>query len=97
MSASRSIPIRSGHGREESVSNSFDVGSYASSTSPVAVRSPMASFAAKQLKPFHTQDIKVLLLENVNTIGQNMLKGQGYQVEAIKSSLPEAQLIEKIK
>lgn len=109
MSQSREIPIRNGsngQSRERRVSNSFEPGLSVSSTSPVATRSPIASFggsnstaasAAKQLKPFHTQDIKVLLLENVNKVGQAMLKEQGYQVEAVKSSLPEDQLIEKIK
>jgi D-3-phosphoglycerate dehydrogenase len=53
--------------------------------------------AAKQLKPFDTKDIKVLLLENVNQTGVDILTGQGYQVETIKSSLPEDQLIEKIR
>ena len=51
----------------------------------------------KPLKPFYSQDIKVLLLENVNQIGRTMLQQQGYQVEALKSSLPEEELIEKIK
>ncbi|ETN40133.1 phosphoglycerate dehydrogenase [Cyphellophora europaea CBS 101466] len=51
----------------------------------------------KQLKPFREQDIKILLLENVNITGIEILKGQGYQVETLKSSLPEDQLIEKIK
>jgi len=51
----------------------------------------------KQLKPFREQDIKILLLENVNQTGRDILKGQGYQVEFLKSSLPEDQLIEKIK
>jgi D-3-phosphoglycerate dehydrogenase len=63
---------------------------------------PTASHAspaqlAKQLKPFDTKDIKVLLLENVNDAGVKILKDQGYQVEAIKASLPEDQLIEKIR
>lgn len=57
----------------------------------------LASQLAKQLKPFDTKDIKVLLLENVNEAGVDILKGQGYQVEALKSSLPEDQLIEKIR
>ncbi|PNS15509.1 D-3-phosphoglycerate dehydrogenase 2 [Sphaceloma murrayae] len=103
--SSSSIPIRNGRERSNSVSNSFEPSLSVSSTSPVAMRSPMASFggsqtassASKQLKPFQTQDIKVLLLENVNKVGQTMLKEQGYQVEAVKSSLPESQLIEKIK
>ena len=44
-----------------------------------------------------TEDIKILLLENVNKIGQDLLSQQGYQVEALKSSLPEDELIEKIR
>ncbi|KAI1106110.1 hypothetical protein F4804DRAFT_302332 [Jackrogersella minutella] len=77
------------------------------STSPSAAtfHSPLSSFGGafphrglpKQLKPFNTQDIKILLLENVNQSGRDILTGQGYQVEFIKSSLPEDQLIEKIR
>lgn len=76
------------------------------STSPTAVfQSPQSSFGGvlarrgvpKQLKPFNTQDIKILLLENVNESGRDILTGQGYQVEALKTSLPEDQLIEKIR
>ncbi|KAM5464768.1 D-3-phosphoglycerate dehydrogenase 2 [Microsporum audouinii] len=81
------------------------------SVSPSAAHlSPLSSFDAraarqtaasrlppKLLKPFATQDIKVLLLENVNITGRSMLSEQGYQVEFLKSSLPEDQLIEKIR
>lgn len=52
---------------------------------------------AKHLKPFETTDIKILLLENVNQSGQDILRGQGYQVEFLKSSLPEDELIQKIR
>lgn len=52
---------------------------------------------ARELKPFKTGDIKILLLENVNKSGEDTLKAQGYQVESLKSSIPEDQLIEKIK
>jgi D-3-phosphoglycerate dehydrogenase len=52
---------------------------------------------AKHLKPFATEDIKVLLLENVNETGREILSKQGYQVEFLKSSLSEDQLIEKIR
>lgn len=65
--------------------------------SPPSSYSGAPKTSYKQLKPFHTQDVKVLLLENVNLTGQDILKKQGYQVEALKSSLPEDQLIEKIK
>ncbi|KAK1782607.1 D-3-phosphoglycerate dehydrogenase [Copromyces sp. CBS 386.78] len=78
------------------------------SVSPSAFQSPISSSsfmasalahrsAPKQLKPFNTEDIKILLLENVNQTGQDILKAQGYQVEFLKTSLPEDQLIEKIK
>ncbi|KAI1636925.1 D-3-phosphoglycerate dehydrogenase [Biscogniauxia mediterranea] len=74
------------------------------STSPTTTfHSPPSSFGGvrkavpKQLKPFNTQDIKILLLENVNQSGKDILTSQGYQVEAHKSSLPEDQLIEKIR
>ena len=58
---------------------------------------PGVGAPAKALKPFATQDIKILLLENVNQTGIDNLKGQGYQVEALKASLPEHELIEKIR
>jgi len=52
---------------------------------------------SKPLKPFVTEDIKILLLENVNQTGRDALKSQGYQVTSLKSSLPEDELIEKIR
>ncbi|CAK7204160.1 D-3-phosphoglycerate dehydrogenase 2 [Sporothrix eucalyptigena] len=52
---------------------------------------------AKPLKPFNSTDIKILLLENVNESGRSILTGQGYQVEYYKSSLPEDELIAKIR
>jgi D-3-phosphoglycerate dehydrogenase / 2-oxoglutarate reductase len=56
-----------------------------------------AGVLAKQLKPFDTQDVRILLLENVNKTGRDALEKQGYQVEVHKSSLPEEELIAKIK
>jgi D-3-phosphoglycerate dehydrogenase / 2-oxoglutarate reductase len=86
-----------------SVSNSW-TSSQPFSTSPtLAFHSPPSAgigaplSRTKTLKPFATQDIRVLLLENVNKTGQDLLKEQGYQVEAIKSSLGEDELIEKIR
>ncbi|KAH8702646.1 D-3-phosphoglycerate dehydrogenase [Talaromyces proteolyticus] len=80
------------------------------STSPsAAFHSPPSSFGApishgsaisattKHLKPFATEDVKILLLENVNQTGRDILAGQGYQVEFLKTSLPEDELIEKIR
>lgn len=70
------------------VKQSFTVGSALTSSGPVTL---------KQLKPFNTGDIRILLLENVNQSGREILTSQGYQVEALKTSLPEDQLIEKIR
>ncbi|KAK4961296.1 D-3-phosphoglycerate dehydrogenase 2 [Elasticomyces elasticus] len=102
--AARDIPQGNGHNDTlaRTVSNSF--GTLDLSSSPTATfHSPPSSYgghqkpSTKQLKPFNSNDIKVLLLENVNKTGQDILKKKGYQVEAIKSSLPEDQLIEKIR
>lgn len=101
MSPAIDIPERPGAGGGRTVTNSF--GTSLSTSPTLTFNSPPASFSGapktsyKQLKPFHTQDVKVLLLENVNLTGQDILKKQGYQVEALKTSLPEDQLIEKIK
>lgn len=89
-------------GSHREVSHSWDQNA---ATSPLAsFQSPPSLSAAlpnrgapKNLKPFNTKDIKILLLENVNVTGQEILKAQGYQVEALKTSLPEDQLIEKIR
>ena len=51
----------------------------------------------KQLKPFATEDVKILLLENVNVTGKELLESQGYQVTHLKSALPEDELITKIR
>lgn len=58
---------------------------------------PNSQKPTKALKPFSTGDIKILLLENVNQTAIDIFKGQGYQVEFYKTSLPEEELIEKIK
>ena len=52
---------------------------------------------SKPLKPFATEDIKILLLENVNKTGRDALESQGYQVDFLKSSLPEDELIKRIR
>ncbi|KAJ1547861.1 hypothetical protein HK096_010252 [Nowakowskiella sp. JEL0078] len=51
----------------------------------------------KNLKPFNTTDIKILLLEGPSQNGVKILKGAGYQVEYHTKALPKDQLIEKIK
>ena len=52
---------------------------------------------AKHLKPFATEDIKILLLENVNQTGRDVLAQQGYQVDFLKTSLSEDELIQRIR
>lgn len=62
------------------------------------LRTPVKSSAkVKQLKPFATEDFKILLLENVNKTGRHVLAQQGYQVEFLKTSLPEDELIQRIR
>lgn len=68
-----------------------------SETGSSRLRRTMTGAFPKQLKPFKEQDIKILLLENVNQTGKDILSQQGYQVESLKSSLSEDQLIEKIR
>src|SRR5579871_6010025 len=80
-----------------SVSDSFSTSPTLPFNSPNSSLPILTRTATKNLKPFATQDIKVLLLENVNKTGQDILRSQGYQVEVLKTSLPEDQLIEKIK
>ena len=66
------------------------------STSPTPTRVATGGLT-KQLKPFATEDIKILLLENVNVTGRDLLESQGYQVTYLKSALPEDELIAKIR
>jgi D-3-phosphoglycerate dehydrogenase / 2-oxoglutarate reductase len=87
-------------GIDRTVSYSLSVSPTATFNSPPASHSFLAGGLPrrpKPLKPFNTEDIKILLLENVNQTGQDILTKQGYQVEFLKTSLPEDQLIEKIR
>jgi len=99
MTGARDIAGRT----ERAVSYSLSVSPTATMHSPVSSQQSFAANAlasrikTKQLKPFETTDIKILLLENVNQSGKELLTKQGYQVEFHKSSLPEDELIEKIK
>lgn len=67
------------------------------STSPGTLIVPEAALRSKKLKPFVTEDIKILLLENVNQTGRDVLNKQGYQVESLKTSLGEDELIQRIR
>lgn len=104
--------IKPGSGPERAVTNSWDHQNVSNSpTTAFALAAQQSlssslggSFARrgsvaeeKPLKPFNTHDVKILLLENINKSGQDILEKQGYQVEALKTSLPEDQLIEKIR
>lgn len=75
---------------------------HSSSSSPYASRNgngylPHYQPFEKQLKPFATEDIKILLLENINESARDVLKKQGYQVEYYSHALSEEELVEKIK
>jgi D-3-phosphoglycerate dehydrogenase len=89
---------------ERTVSHSLSISPTTTFHSPPASfggahlkRRPTGAQPPKPLKPFDTQDIKILLLENINQTGREILEGQGYQVEALNTSLTEDQLIEKIR
>ncbi|KAI9340123.1 hypothetical protein BD770DRAFT_399829 [Pilaira anomala] len=51
----------------------------------------------KVLRPFNTSEVKILLLENVNTTAVEAFKKQGYQVETYAKALVGDELIEKIR
>ncbi|KAB5575900.1 hypothetical protein GE09DRAFT_954090 [Coniochaeta sp. 2T2.1] len=99
MSGARDI---AGGRTDRAVSYSLSVSPTATMHSPTSLQSFAANALVsrvkpKQLKPFETTDIKILLLENVNQSGRDLLTKQGYQVEVHKSSLPEDELIKKIR
>ncbi|PWW76661.1 hypothetical protein C7212DRAFT_191376 [Tuber magnatum] len=51
----------------------------------------------KQLKPFNTGDIRILLLEDIDRTARELLQKEGYQVESHTSSLRDSELAEKIR
>ena len=84
--------VSSSLGLSTSPSGTFHPASWAKGGAQLA-----RSSTNKQLKPFATEDIKILLLENVNKTGRDLLEAQGYQVTFLKTSLPEDELIAKIR
>ena len=60
-------------------------------------RTSRGATKSKDLKPFNSGDIKILLLEGLNATGQNILRNAGYQVEAHPKALGVDVLKEKIK
>ena len=110
LSSALNEPLKVNVGSEmddltQTVSTSFGLSSSPIATYHSASQGKTGSYLArvgtggsvKQLKPFATEDVKILLLENVNKTGRDILEAQGYQVEFFKSSLPEDELIEKIR
>ncbi|KAI8379293.1 uncharacterized protein BYT42DRAFT_531962 [Radiomyces spectabilis] len=51
----------------------------------------------KQLRPFKTAEVKILLLENVNETAVKAFQKQGYQVETYTKALVGDELIQKIR
>ncbi|KAJ6030047.1 uncharacterized protein N7446_000891 [Penicillium canescens] len=97
MTSARDIRPRQDDFAQQHLSASPNASFHSPSSHGSALGRTVPLVNAKHLKPFATQDIKVLLLENVNQTGREILSQQGYQVEYLKSSLPEDQLIEKIR
>ena len=106
VSQARDIALRADGGLPLEVSKS-PVG-YFHHTSPSSyggaagvARTPTGTHATgrqtKQIKAFASEDVKILLLENVNVTGRDALEKQGYQVEFHKASMGEDELIEKIR
>jgi D-3-phosphoglycerate dehydrogenase len=46
---------------------------------------------------FPKSEIKILLLENIHPVATDAFRAEGFQVETVKGSLPEAELAERIK
>lgn len=51
----------------------------------------------KVLRPFNTNEVKILLLENINETAVNAFKKQGYQVETVPKALAGDELLDKIR
>lgn len=86
--------VSSSLGLSNSPSNILHSASWKKSTGLSRVNTGAST---KHLKPFNTEDINILLLENVNKTGRDLLEAQGYQVTCLKTSLSEDELIEKIR
>jgi D-3-phosphoglycerate dehydrogenase len=46
---------------------------------------------------FPKAEIKILLLENIHRVAAEALRGEGFQVEALRSALPEAELVRAVR
>lgn len=50
-----------------------------------------------QTTSFPKSEIKILLLENVHPVAAEAFRVEGFQVETLKGSIPESELIEKVR
>ncbi|QRV90906.1 D-isomer specific 2-hydroxyacid dehydrogenase, NAD binding domain [Ceratobasidium sp. AG-Ba] len=105
MSTPISIPRQNTHSYDEhSVSSSPPLprhrGSYSTSpqqSSPsFAYTGPSASARPKVLKPFATEELRLLLLENISQDAVSAFKELGFQVDFHKKAFSEAELIDCI-
>lgn len=64
------------------------------SDSAVSVRGVTTRY--RQLKPFSSDELRVLLLENVSPVAVQMFKDAGYQVDVYAKSLGEDELLERL-
>jgi D-3-phosphoglycerate dehydrogenase len=46
---------------------------------------------------FPKSEIKILLLENIHSVAADAFRAEGFQVETVKGSIPEAELAERIR
>src|ERR1700748_888812 len=46
---------------------------------------------------FPKNEIKILLLENVHPVATEALRAEGFQVEAVKGAVPEAELVQRVR
>ncbi|KAL7268953.1 D-3-phosphoglycerate dehydrogenase 2 [Rhizina undulata] len=100
MTGAREIEVNSGLSAHFANALSLSASPSSAFQSPVGsygTRMSQAFASSKRLKPFAAEDVRILLLENVNQAARDILAKQGYQVEFYKSSLPEDELIEKIR
>jgi D-3-phosphoglycerate dehydrogenase len=52
---------------------------------------------ATPVTSFPKADIKILLLENVHPVATEAFRAEGFQVETVKSALPEAELLARVR
>ncbi|KAJ1985739.1 D-3-phosphoglycerate dehydrogenase 2 [Dimargaris cristalligena] len=63
----------------------------------MSTRRASPPYTERALKPFGVEDVRILLLENINQTAVDILRNAGYQVEHHTKALSEDLLIEKIQ